>query len=143
MNTNLKQLFNTEYIENNAMWVNIDGEYFFANRIPEFDDYLITTCGKVLSTKREKLSIIKNSKNGNNNYVITLLYKQGKAFKRYIHRLVADAFYLNGECDKFGNLRSEVNHKDGNPQNNKISNLERVSRQENVYHRKAVLNKKS
>lgn len=48
----------------------------------------------------------------------------------YIHRLVAEYF--------IGNLTDglEINHIDGNKLNNKVSNLEIVSRQENAKHAK-------
>lgn len=42
------------------------------------------------------------------------------------HRLVADAF--------FGASADHVNHKDGDKQNNDVSNLERTTRSENALH---------
>lgn len=47
---------------------------------------------------------------------------------RYVHRLVALAFI--GDCP----IGHEVNHKDGNPMNNCVDNLEWVTRHENMKH---------
>lgn len=46
----------------------------------------------------------------------------------YIHRLVADAFL------PADNTRPYINHIDGNPKNNHISNLERCTASENYHH---------
>lgn len=48
--------------------------------------------------------------------------------KEYVHRLVANAF-LPHRSD-----RAEVNHKDGNPGNNTVGNLEWVTSSENTKH---------
>ena len=51
-------------------------------------------------------------------YLRVGLCKDGKMKSKYIHRLVAEAFIPNP------NGFSQVNHKDENPSNNKLSNLE-------------------
>lgn len=48
----------------------------------------------------------------------------------FVHRLVAETFIPNPEPD----VRKDVNHKDGNKMNNNVSNLEWVTRSENVKH---------
>lgn len=59
------------------------------------------------------------SSNGND-YLSVMLRKDGKGIRRYIHRLVAQAFIPNPY-----NL-PEVNHKDENRSNNIVANLEWV-----------------
>lgn len=56
------------------------------------------------------------------------LSKDGKSKRFYVHRLVANTFIENP------NNLTDVNHKDGNPFNNNVSNLEWVSRKENIQH---------
>ena len=57
------------------------------------------------------------------------LWRNGVGETRcYVHRIVAEVFL--GKNEK----RTEVNHKDGNPSNNDLSNLEWVTSGENTKH---------
>ena len=51
-------------------------------------------------------------------YFSILLIKNKNGTRAYVHRLVAQTFIPNVENKK------TVNHKDGNPKNNQVSNLE-------------------
>lgn len=61
-------------------------------------------------------------------YCMIFLYLNGKRKNKLIHRLVAEAFIPNKEYKK------EVNHIDGNKQNNSVNNLEWVTPSENAKH---------
>jgi topoisomerase IA-like protein len=56
------------------------------------------------------------------------LAKDGKKFPRLVHRLVAAASLPNPD-----NL-PQLNHKDGNPENNHVANLEWCTERENSLH---------
>jgi len=56
------------------------------------------------------------------------LSKNGKRTRCQVHRLVAQAYIPNPEN------KPQINHKDGNPFNNNIDNLEWVTQSENMRH---------
>ena len=64
--------------------------------------------------------------NHRHGYLQVDMYKNGKVKRKYIHRLVAEAFNPNPK----GFL--EINHKDENKSNNELSNLEWCTREYNV-----------
>lgn len=55
------------------------------------------------------------------------LSKDGVTKSIQVHRIIAETFFGNADG-------LEVNHKDGNPLNNHIDNLELISRNENIKH---------
>ena len=61
-------------------------------------------------------------------YSIVVLMDNGKRNCVKVHRLVASTF-LNNPANK-----PQVNHKDGNKQNNNVENLEWVTNKENAHH---------
>ena len=61
-------------------------------------------------------------------YLVLTLSKDGKAKTHQLHRVVASAFVDN----PFN--KEQINHKDGNKENNKVSNLEWVTSEENINH---------
>lgn len=87
--------------------------------------YLISSEGRIkhLNRKRCWSGYVSNT-----GYARACIYDwDGKKYTPLIHRLVAKAF--------FGDLKDlEVNHKDFNPLNNRIENLELCTGAENVRH---------
>lgn len=61
-------------------------------------------------------------------YYVATFIKNGRTAKYSVHRLVAEAYIENPDC------KPEVNHLDLDKQNNKFSNLEWATRQENAAH---------
>ena len=80
-----------------------------------YKDYLIYPDGKVFSTKSNKFLKPNITPQG---YKSVELFNNNGSKRLLIHRLVAQAFIPNPE-----NL-PQVNHKDENPSNNNVDNLE-------------------
>lgn len=79
--------------------------------------YEVSNNGRVRSLKFDKIKELSLVDNGQG-YLHVHLCKEGKRKHFFIHRLVVEAFI--GEIPK-GLI---VNHKDENPQNNNVNNLE-------------------
>ena len=80
--------------------------------------------GKPLKIKEQILKGSKDTKG----YIQVELKKDGKRYIKTIHRLVAETFIENK------NNKEQVNHIDGNKENNCVYNLEWVTCQENIQH---------
>ena len=97
-------------------------------KIEGFDQYSVSNTGII--RKDSTREYLKQYDNGKGYLKVSL--SPGSKWK-YVHRLVAIAFVQNiGE-------KKEVNHKDGDKKNNNATNLEWVSRKENVFHCNKVL----
>lgn len=94
--------------------------------------YEVSNLGRVKSLKRIPNTILKPSSNGR--YLQLVLYKNDTKSKRYIHRLVAEAFIPN----PYG--FSEVNHKDENKINNSVSNGEIIAEYSSISQASIALN---
>lgn len=98
--------------------------------IKDYPNYSITDKGSVISHRGLKDKILKpqrasQSKKG---YQQVRLFNQEyiKGRLQYIHRLVYESFV--GEIPE----GFEIDHIDGNPRNNKLINLQLVTRKENI-----------
>ena len=91
--------------------------------------YQVSSYGRVKSLHRygTKGGILKPGLS-NNKYLIIILSKNNKIKINLIHRLVALHFIVNS------NNKPQVNHKDGNKQNNYYKNLEWCTYSENTQH---------
>lgn len=94
--------------------------------IEGFENYTINEQGIVKNIKTGKLKTIRP--NAQVGYLQVNLWKNNHGHELYIHRLIAKAFIPNPL-----NL-PEVNHIDGNRQNNSLNNLEWVDSQGNKIH---------
>lgn len=87
--------------------------------------YEVSNLGRVKSLKFGKERILKPRKNCKFGYVAVVLCKNGELKKILVHRLVGKAFvpgWFNGAV---------INHKDHNPLNNIVSNLEWTTQKDN------------
>lgn len=86
--------------------------------------YQVSNYGRVKSLYR---NIIRKPQKHLNGYLFLMLHKENKSYYLNIHRAVAISF-LGYEKGK------EVNHIDGNKENNCVENLEWVTKSENQRH---------
>ena len=92
------------------------------------DLYAVSSLGRVKNIKRGKIRKLFPNHGG---YWRVVLRRNGKQKNASVHRLVAQEFI--GFSDK-----PEVNHKDGDKNNNAVSNLEWTTRKENADHAIAI-----
>lgn len=94
--------------------------------------YLVSDEGEILSLKHHPPKKLKFGLRGRKNllYQFVSLAKNGENKCFSVHRLVAQAFLDNPDD------LPEVNHKDENPLNNRVDNLEWCSRQYNIAYSK-------
>ena len=115
--------------------------------IPETEGiYYVSNMGRVFSsgTKRRKMcGVLKQGRTGRvdahgRTYRSVSLFCNGTAKLKKVHRLVAEAF-----CPGHDDEHNQVNHKDGNKENNRADNLEWVNQSQNVLHSYHVLGAKN
>ena len=86
------------------------------------EKYVASIYGDIFSLKTNRL--LSKSDDGNG-YDQVVLYYNGKAHSKKVHRLVAETFLPNPDN------KPQINHKDRNRKNNHINNLEWCTNTEN------------
>ena len=92
----------------------------------DFENYFINAEGKIFKETNIGLTELKPYLDSKGRYLMIKLSKDGKRYVKLMHRIVAEAYLENP------NNLPEVNHKDKNPSNNKVENLNWCSRKENL-----------
>lgn len=112
------------------MWMTVKGN----------DHYEVSNLGGVRSkrvTVKFPTGRLLRPNTHSNGYVRIPLYDNGTRKLHWVHRLVAEAFLGDAPSPSH-----QVNHKDGNPGNNHVSNLEYVTPAENKLHSIGVLHRR-
>lgn len=91
--------------------------------IIDFPNYQISNFGNVYSKNKNSLLTPCDDSRG---YLMVHLWKNNQQYAKKIHRLVAETFLENPKS------LQDVNHKDENKHNNNVSNLEWVTRKDNI-----------
>ena len=90
--------------------------------IPGFSNYIIYHDGSIWSKSRQHWKIPYERADG---YYVVQLWKNGKNYTKYLHRLVLETFV--GPCPE----NMECRHLNGNKSDNYITNLKWGSKKEN------------
>lgn len=99
--------------------------------IKNFPDYFVTDTGQVISRKRKNKEIVLCPTTTNDGHLVVNLYKDGKSHPRLVHQLVIKAFKGPPPTKKH-----QTRHRDDNPTNNNIANLEWGTSKQNHADRK-------
>lgn len=87
--------------------------------------YDVDVDGNIKNLKTNKLLTPEITHKG---YLRVQIFHKGKKYRKLVHRLVMETFYPDAD------FSLQVNHKDGNKRNNKLSNLEWCTQKENMRH---------
>ena len=136
----MRQTINEAYIEQCCLYLeNTDGTPTLSAPIPNCPGYWAGVDGSIFSFKKNRFLVLKPHDNGLGRLQAGI-YIDGKLKQMNIARLVAETFLIRPTdlCAR-GYEKLEINHVDGNPLNNKVANLEWISRSENQLHAHQVL----
>lgn len=93
--------------------------------ISSYPNYEITKSGLIRHKKFKKIKSVYLNYSG---YKMISINNDGKPRPERVHRLLMETFVENPEC------KPNVNHKNGNKQDNRFSNLEWCTHKENMQH---------
>lgn len=96
-------------------------------QIAQFPQYFVDETGRIASVSRKQWKDLKQRVKGDG-YCGVVLYQSGVRKDVFVHVLVAEAFLGSKP------VGLEVNHKNGDKTDNRLSNLEYVTRSENIQH---------
>jgi len=94
-------------------------------KIKGFENYSINEDGVIINTKTNRIMRVRLNNRG---YMDVSLTNNKKSKTLLVHRIVAMTFVNNYSEDL------QVNHIDGDRQNNNVNNLECLTQQENLKH---------
>ncbi len=136
----MRQQINEIYIQQTCLYLeNADSVSVLSAPIPNCPDYWSGIDGSIFSFKKNRFTVLKPHDNGIGRLQAGI-YIDSTLYQKNIARLVAETFLIKPtELCPRGFQRLEINHIDGNPLNNKVCNLEWVSRSENQLHAHNVL----
>jgi len=92
--------------------------------IPKFNNYEANKSGLIRNRLTKK--VLHTFPNKDNYLRVQIINNWGVAKNRYVHRLIAKTFIPNPFKLK------DVNHKNNNRQDNRVANLEWLSRSDNI-----------
>ena len=124
----------TESVEGDVIWKDIEG---YEGYYQVSSDGRVRSIDRYVPSKNNSIKLCKGVERclerKEDGYLEVNLYKHGENGKKngknyLVHRLVTFSFIPNPDN------KPEVNHKDGNKSNNDVSNLEWVTKSENIRH---------
>lgn len=101
--------------------------------IQEYPEYQVSTLGRVRNTKKQGIRIPDINSKG---YARLRLVREGKIIRKFVHRLVAEAFIENPDGKEM------VDHINGDRKDNRLCNLRWTTRSENMLNGKVRRDKK-
>lgn len=99
--------------------------------IKNYPNYLISSYGRIMNKRTKRLLKLYINHNG---YYNVNLWKNNKGKTLQVHPLIYSNFTKDYDLKNY-----VINHKDGNKQNNQISNLEKITYQENNFHASYII----
>lgn len=140
-----KNFYNLDFCDSFWQYWKMKEEW---KQIPNWPTFEASTLGQIRRTTTKRvIKQYSNNKRKGGGYKWVSVYRPRESancpsdrnvshryeFKqKYVHRLVMETFSDACSCCEHCGTQKEVNHKDGNRHNNRLDNLEYVTRQENI-----------